>query len=319
MSTLRALGLATLAAILAGSSLAATDKIYYAQEGSIFRANLDGSNVETFHPSAACGFAADPQGGRIYWGAGLGIRRASVGAPVPETVVDSVGACSLALDLARQKIYWADSFSIGRADLDGSNVETILDNDNVPGNHLNVWDITLDPEGGKIYFSHDSTIQRADLNGSNVEHLVSDSDIPVGLDLDLDNGKLYYASIDDGQLKRVNLDGSGLEVIFYGGQTNYPCDVELDLGGGMVYWSEWLNWSGIWRSDLQGQQVENVIPESSYGCFAMGLYLAEPPGSPDPPAVPATAPASLLVTTLLLMGASAILLIGRSRGLSSGD
>ena len=130
------------------------DKMYWTKlepstlESEIWRANLDGSNIETLVT-------------------GLDNRLKS-----------------LALDVTEGKIYWTEIFvsrfgsrsDIRRANVDGSNIETLITIDNTSG----LRGITLDVAGGKMYWTRKSgKIQRANLDGSNIETLVSGLEEPV--------------------------------------------------------------------------------------------------------------------------------------------
>ena len=112
-------------------------KMYWADEGEnkIYRANLNGSNIETLVSRGL----RDPHG--------------------------------IALDVAGGKMYWTDDSAdrIQRANLDGSNIENLITQ-----GLIDPYGIALDVAGGKMYWADEGAnkIQRANLDGSNIETLV---------------------------------------------------------------------------------------------------------------------------------------------------
>ena len=181
------------------------------------------------------------------------------------------------------KIYWTDMSAgdILRANLDGSNVEVILE-----GGLKGPESIALDLAAGKMYWtdwSGDSgKIQRSDLDGSDSETLVMGLNRPGEIALDVAAGKMYYTdatysvvrfleSFFIGRVMRADLDGSDAETIlsttlstmefvegipFWDILPPYQ-DIALDLGEGKVYWA---GGSGIGRADLDGSNIETILP-----------------------------------------------------------
>ena len=125
-------------------------KLYWAEGGAqaaIRRAELDGSNPETFilTDEVARGIAVHPELGKVYWtqpGPPNVVQRADTDGSNVETVITSdAHALSIALDTLGGKMFWAEYFPeerILRADLDGSNPEAILAVDTP-------WQIAVDP------------------------------------------------------------------------------------------------------------------------------------------------------------------------------
>ena len=63
----------------------------------------------------------------------------------------------------------------------------------------------------KIYWANvdeNSEIQRADSDGAGILTLVSGLDTPLGIAIDENDGKLYWADNGTGKIHRANLDGS---------------------------------------------------------------------------------------------------------------
>jgi DNA-binding beta-propeller fold protein YncE len=156
-----------------------------ANDGSIDRANLDGSNVTSIVPPGA---AFTPK--------------------------------QLQLDKQNNKLYWCDreGMQITRCNLDGSHIETLVDTsqgDSRPGKDANKWcvGIALDVDGGKMYWTQkgpdnagQGRILRADLeipkeqspaNRKDIEVLYDGLPEPIDLHLDLANRTIYWTDRGD--------------------------------------------------------------------------------------------------------------------------
>jgi hypothetical protein len=156
-----------------------------ANDGSIERSNLDGSNITHIVPAGA---TFTPK--------------------------------QLQLDKKNHKLYWSDreGMRIMRASLDGSNLETLVDTsegDARPGKDLRKWcvGIVLDVEAGKLYWTqkgHDKAgegrIFRANLEIPKGQSAASREDIellyeglpePIDLELDLANRTIYWTDRGD--------------------------------------------------------------------------------------------------------------------------
>ena len=245
-------------------------RIYWTDwhEGTISRANLDGSNIETLitgldNPHSV---ALDITDGKMYWvdydlfadedGTGK-IQRANLDGSNIETLVatGSDGLFDIALDVAGGKMYWVDYNGIHRANLDGSNIETL-----VPGGVRE--GIALDVAGNKIYWTDYNGIHRANLDGSNIETLVTGLDGPAGIALDVAGGKMYWAdedwSSDTGKIQRANLDGSNIETLITG--LDSPDGIALYLANDKLYWTEKFGtYAGINRANLDGSNIETLV------------------------------------------------------------
>jgi hypothetical protein len=156
-----------------------------ANDGSIERANLDGSNIthiirpgDTFTPK------------------------------------------QLQLDEKDRKLYWCDreGMRVMRANVDGSNIETLVDTsegDSRPGKDIKKWcvGIVLDVEAGKLYWTQkgpdnagEGRIFRANLeipkgqsaaNRKDIELLYEGLPEPIDLELDLANRTIYWTDRGD--------------------------------------------------------------------------------------------------------------------------
>ena len=156
-----------------------------ANDGSIERANLDGSNVTHIVPPG--------------------------GTFTPK---------QLQLDKKNRKLYWCDreGMRVMRVNLDGSNIETLVDTsegDARPGKDILKWcvGIVLDGEAGKLYWTQkgpdnagQGRIFRANLeipkgqtaaNRKDIELLYENLPEPIDLELDLANRMIYWTDRGD--------------------------------------------------------------------------------------------------------------------------
>ncbi|MGB8886614.1 MAG: 3-hydroxyacyl-CoA dehydrogenase [Candidatus Korobacteraceae bacterium] len=156
-----------------------------ANDGSIDRADLDGSNVTSIVPSG--------------------------GTFTPK---------QLQLDKKNGKLYWCDreGMRVMRCNLDGSEIETIVDTsqgDSRPGPDATKWcvGIALDVEAGKVYWTQKGSdnagqgrIFRANLEIPKGQTAATRKDIemlfdalpePIDLDLDLANRMMYWTDRGD--------------------------------------------------------------------------------------------------------------------------
>jgi len=175
-------------------------------------------------------------------------------------------------------LYWSDErfsdgewhFGLMAANLDGSNAQVMI-----PGRTRG---IAVDPVGRKIYWAQLSplppTLRRANIDGSGQEILYS---IPynssISLALDREAGWVYMSAHGgewcDG-IVRYRMDGAGprepiLPNVCSGG-------VAVDAAAGKLYWSDLHNENTIKRANLDGSEVETLLPEAgSPGALALDL------------------------------------------------
>ena len=233
------------------------------ERGAIYRASLDGSNVEPLvtEPNVPFGLALDVAGSQMYWtdlerGA---IYRASLdGSNVEPLVTEPNVPVLLALDVAGSRIYWIGIDPVDvegiiyRASLDGSNVEPLVTGLDGPGV------LALDVAGGQMYWTVTEVgiIHRASLDGSNVEPLVTGLEEPGVLALDVAGGQMYWTDSEEGIIYRASLDGSNVEPLVTG--LEEPFGLALDVAGGQMYWTD-LERGAIYRASLDGSNVETLL------------------------------------------------------------
>jgi hypothetical protein len=218
--------------------------------------------------------------GKIYWSdnqAGS-IQRANLDGTSIETVVADAGMpWGLAIDDLNGYVYWAEESPhllpvIERCRLNGSNPEVLISEPWNPGAQFPQF-IALDAAGGKIYYTSGNTrsIERANLDGTNPQRiLIADLNGPVGITLDLRNRYIYWTHIcsTHSRICRSNLDGSGTVELLY--QQGFFYDIELDLDKGHMYWADQHpNYMAIRRANLDGSNPVSIVT----GIMPSGLAL----------------------------------------------
>src|SRR5882757_8779038 len=115
--------------------------------------------------------------------------------------------------------------------------------------------IVVDVEAGHIYWTNmggvganNGSLFRADLDGKNVTNIVPEghTHTPKQLQLDKQNGKLYWCDREGMRVMRANLDGSDMETLIETGHgdeerrdaRNWCVGIALDVAGGHVYWTQ---------------------------------------------------------------------------------
>ncbi|MBX3415046.1 MAG: hypothetical protein KF708_20350, partial [Pirellulales bacterium] len=262
--------LAWLVAALGPIATADAASLYFTSDGSIKRANIDGSGLETLYsyPGGSGSMWVncidiDPATQKLYWYGkdsthpmvlrsnldGSGIE------PVITTGLTSNALYGFAVDGVGGKLYMHQHLgansnsSIYTANLDGTGLAKL------PFTAYYATDIIPEPVSGKLYF-HDNVfyqgIRRSNLDGTSVENLVVGDARGVGLALDLTASKLYYTDAATHQIFRSNLDGSGQELLL--SLDHMPRDIELF--DGQMYW---MSQFGVYRANTDGTGMTQVL------------------------------------------------------------
>jgi sugar lactone lactonase YvrE len=293
------------AAILMFATAADAEEVYWAvaETSTIFRATLDGSNVEelpTTRFGAPHDIALDPRNKKMFWtSSDYGqlksgnktlldygkILRADLDATKVEklfatgrtrvTVTDggsrsliasgNEGPYGIELNLLHGKIYWCEFHGsrVRRCDLDGANVETLVERAG------QARDIALDVSEEKMYWTtFQGEIKRASFDGTEVEILVEGLSNPHGIALDVRRGKMYWA---DGRIHRADMDGQHVELVV-GNDKCAPAGIELDLSNNKIYWADYSR-QKVLRADLDGSNIEEIVPFTRGKPSAIALYL----------------------------------------------
>ena len=240
-----------------------------ANDGSIERANLDGSNITHIVPPGA---TFTPK--------------------------------QLQLDEKNRKLYWCDreGMRIMRANLDGSKIETLLDTsegDARPGKDIKKWcvGIALDVEGGKLYWTQkgsdnagEGRIFRAGLEIPKGQSAASRKDIellygslpePIDLELDLANRTIYWTDRGDpprgNTVNRAPMQpalGNGNEPAIIFDHLMEGIGIALDLKGGRMFLTD-LGGS-VYSANLDGSNKKTVLAAEGN---LTGIVYAEIPAA----------------------------------------
>ncbi|XP_030837511.1 sushi, von Willebrand factor type A, EGF and pentraxin domain-containing protein 1 isoform X2 [Strongylocentrotus purpuratus] len=219
--------------------------------------------------------AYDPVETRVYWtDVRLGsFSRAHINGSGQETLGRSGvdGPDGLTIDPISRLLYWTDVArnTITVSSLDGTTIKTLVDSDLDQPRA-----IALDPVGGYMYYSDWGTapkIEKAHMDGLNRQILV-DSDIgwPNGIALDLDAGKLYWGDAKIDRIERINLDGTGREMIINLGARGHPYGVALY--GSHVYWSDWKKYGLMRANKDDGSGMEEAGPQTFTRISEIHIY-----------------------------------------------
>jgi 3-hydroxyacyl-CoA dehydrogenase len=218
-------------------------------DGSIERANLDGTNRKTIVPQGATftpkQLRLDKQGGKIYWSDREGMR-------------------------------------VMRVNFDGSEIETLVDTsrgDARPGRDAKKWcvGIAVDHKGGKVYWTqkggdnaNDGRIFRANLeipkgqspaNRTDIEILFDELPEPIDLDLDLDNRVIYWTDRGNppkgNTVSRASIDKVGTDQEVLVNDLMEGIGLALDLKNGRMFFGD-LGGS-VYSAKLDGTQKKALV------------------------------------------------------------
>jgi hypothetical protein len=179
--------------------------IYFTGPG-VFRANLDGSNLEMLTPVHYAGLAWDPVSQSLFLTADneghidrLDLRTGTI-TLIHQFPVEPLSSWlpDIAVDVINRKIYWIHSSlarpALQRSDLDGSNLQDVVTVDPEPIGGIIGRYLTIDPSGRYVYWSAPYSpltpeggpggIFRVNLDGSNTTQVLNlGSNDAQGLDL----------------------------------------------------------------------------------------------------------------------------------------
>jgi DNA-binding beta-propeller fold protein YncE len=241
-----------------------------ANDGTIYRAGLDGANAENIVPPGAT------------W--------------TPK---------QLQLDAKNRKLYWSDreGMRVMRSNLDGSKIETLVDTsqgDARPGPNATKWcvGIALDVEGGKVYWTQKGPdnaglgrIFRANLklpqgqtpaNRQDIEVLYDSLPEPIDLDLDLSNRMMYWTDRGDpprgNTVNRAPMDaapgnGKQPEIVF--NHLMEGIGLSLDLKNQRMFLTD-LGGS-VYSANLDGSNTKTLL--FAEGNLSGIAYVEFPTGS----------------------------------------
>ena len=254
-------------------------KLYVTDGNRIWRADLDGSNLENpvWASGIFGGIAVDSVGGKVYWCSLLAgkIHRADLdGTNVEEIVIGLDRPEFVTLDLAAGKIYWTDrdAGKIQRAKLDGTGVEDLVE-----GLGL-VSGIALDVVAATMYWGDVTSdgIHRAGIEipagetpstRTDIEQVVFSADAPLGVALDVGRGHLYWIAQNALEVRRADLEGSN-ETVVTPTDDGVPNSLALEFAApGRV------DTLRVGKSSVTpGALVLSWLPSCTHGAADYGIY-----------------------------------------------
>jgi hypothetical protein len=267
-------GLGALVAIAIGmlaSAASAHAYIYWDNDGSIGRADLNGGSIQPNFLSGAnaTGVAVDQS--FIYWASANGsIGRANLDGTDPDPSFISGlnnGVCGIAVDSGH--IYWGGNDippdgAIGRADIDGTDVNESF----VPGGPDGPnFPCGVAVDSSYVYWSNlgvtpgfGETIGRAEIDGDSPdESFVTAGGVgtaPCGVAVNptsLFFGYRFSAGEGGTTIGRADIDGSDLNANFVTDATT-PCGVAVDSD--YLYWVNSFDPGSIGRAELDGSEAQ---------------------------------------------------------------
>ncbi len=233
----------------------ASKKIYWtnmgnvsANDGTIERSDLDGSNLTTIVPKAGTWtpkqLKLDAKHGKLYWSdrEGMRIMRANVDGSNIETLVETAQGdaarkdarnwcVGIALDVDGGKVYWTQKGSGGNGRIFRTNLEIPKGEDALSRSDIELLvdalpepiDMDLDLAHRVMYWTdrgdppRGNTVSRApmDPHKGDQQILVSGLKEGIGISLDLQGGRMYYTDL-GGCVYSARLDGSDNKVLLSG-------------------------------------------------------------------------------------------------------
>lgn len=228
---------------------------------------------------ALCFLHSAVHGQRIYWTdrTASEIRSDSLVNDSPSDLLlsDLDTPLGIALDFNDNKLYWTErgasgvaDGTLGWSDLDGMNDATYRDG------LVDPWRIAVDTTAGKLYWTDVDGIHRTDLNdpsGTNELHLPF-APRPVGLALDLVNGKIYFTTL-IGTIHTADLDGENAMLVADLSIDSAPIGIALDVADFMMYWIEAFPFPKVGRGDLDGKNLDFNLAPSAFDAGGIALDL----------------------------------------------
>ena len=220
-------------------------KVYYSNNSSILKANLDGSGSQVVSdPGSNPKIYVDANEGHIYYTGGGTLRRMNVDGSGDISTGINGGAKDYAFDFAEGKVYYIEEFTVlRRANLDGSGVEDLQTTSGAPGG------VALDVINQQVFWTSGLSIYRMNFNGTGFITLNTTTGFVYGdIALDLVNNNLYVAKND--QIVRANFDGGSLTDLISNLAGDQFQDLSLDLQNQNLYASAAND--NIFRYDFSG-------------------------------------------------------------------
>jgi len=245
-SALAALAIGLLAAL--ATAPRADAFVYWANNNSIGRANLNGSGASQSFVANAGGQGLAVDAGHLYWSDVGAIGRADLDGSSPNHsfVTGASGPLGVAVDAVH--VYWVNFFTstIGRAPLSNPNGldkdQTFIENTN------QTRGVAVDP--AHVYWTNlldNSEIGRANINGTGATNSFLPASFPTAVAVD--EAHVYWANNNTGMIGRADLDGSNPDQEFIVTDSTDLEGVAVDAAH--VYWTDTAG-DKIGRANLDG-------------------------------------------------------------------
>ena len=234
-------------------------KVYWAertsQQDRIFRANLDGSNLELLVASTNfdSAIALDLVASRMYWAAPPdGIYRANLDGTGATQVDPLNNVRDLAVDAANSAVWVAADTGLQVCDLDVANCSTLVV-DAVKGIEL---------AGSTAYYqlNSDGSIWSMDLDGQNQQQVSFGLHKTIEFALDAVNSHFYFP---DKSIFRADLDGSN-QMPLVGGAGGNVHDVAVD-GAGERYFVSDASLDTLVTGSIEDLDLTSLFPGDEAG------------------------------------------------------
>jgi DNA-binding beta-propeller fold protein YncE len=277
---------------------------------SVYTAGFDGSNPHTILtglPEEPRSIAVDPLGRKLYlaldgntnqvWQTNLD----GTGLQIVFDIDD--GPDWISLDPLAGKMYLAleDTSTIKRADFDGGNLQTLH---TIPSAEFTA--ILVNPKHAEIYWLNEqpnqqNTVFRSSATGGAIEEFVTEP-APnqtfgnlFSLAFNPLTDHVYLLDEDDSRIYRVTRDGDIID--FLQPSLEHPRALALRPEANQMYF---IDNNGIFRSDLDGQNVTPVVNIQEDGIFPLSIAVIPEPAS------------ALLAMASFIVAAFAVRRVGRS-------
>ncbi len=126
---------------------------------------------------------------------------------------------------------------------------------------------------GTVYWVElGDTVNSMNPDGTNAKTLVSNASDPDGIDIDADNGKMYWTNMADGTIMKANFDGTDIEEVVPTGYCETPKQLALDLTGRMMYWCD-RDSPKVMKAGMDGSDIEIIVSEDIESPVGMALDI----------------------------------------------
>ena len=248
------------------------------RDEGVYRACRDGSQAKLIVPMKNVdGLAVDEQGRKLYFTLSTvpevntdKVLRANLdGSGVEELAQGLNFTGDLALDAKGGKLYISSvgDGKIMQCNLDGSERKDLLTGLENPD------ELAIVVEHCNLYCVRGGKVQRANLDCTQIEDVATINTYAMGLALDLESKRMYYATLNEGTIQRVNLDGKADQQIV--GSRTGTDGLAYDPFSRKLYWTEE---GKICQANDDGSEIETLVAGKTHK-FA-SIVILQPKETP---------------------------------------